>query len=147
VLRRFEVSDAVDLDLDIDLDIVRDAIRSNDPRLVVAAASRPVIAHLSDNEVGQALVKCVFMEVPLARVAGLTERAGADAADMLAGLVVERVTAGRSVSPDVWTIIDRYPPVDKLQALAELATSPVEEQRRAAVSAMSQRVQRVRSES
>ena len=74
--------------------LLHDAIRTNDTRLV-AAALGPYAGHLDDAAWRQAVLKCVFMGVPLAAVDGLDERADAELAAMLAALADERAAAGR----------------------------------------------------
>src|SRR5687767_1612374 len=69
--------------------LLRDAIRTNDTRLVAAAVG-PYARHLDDAAWRQAVLKCVFMGVPLSNVDGLDERADAELATMLGGLVEER---------------------------------------------------------
>ena len=92
------------------LAIVEDALRTNDPRLVAAALGPWAVRRLDSHAFRHAVLKCVFMGVPLAGVEGLAERADAELARMLAGYVAERRAAGRSVPDDVWPIIDRHGP-------------------------------------
>jgi hypothetical protein len=86
--------------------LLRDAIRTNDTRLV-AAALGPYARHLDDPAWRQAVLKCVFMGVPLSSVDSLDERADAELATMLAGLVEERRAAGRDMAPDALALLDR----------------------------------------
>ncbi|MGN9911077.1 EboA domain-containing protein [Phytohabitans sp. LJ34] len=86
--------------------LLRDAIRTNDTRLV-AAALGPYARHLDDAAWRQAVLKCVFMGVPLSSVDSLDERADAELATMLAGLVEERRAAGRDMAPDALALLDR----------------------------------------
>lgn len=88
--------------------IVEDALRTNDPHLVAAALGPWAVRHLDIHALRHAVLKCVFMGVPLDGLVGLDERADAELARMLAGYVDERRAAGRSVPDDVWPIIDRY---------------------------------------
>jgi hypothetical protein len=88
-------------------DLLRDAIRTNDPRLV-AAALGPYAAHLDDATWRQAVLKCVFMGIPLAAVHGLAERADAELAAMLAGLADERRAAGRDMPADALALMSRW---------------------------------------
>ncbi|MGH9042309.1 MAG: EboA domain-containing protein [Acidimicrobiia bacterium] len=90
------------------LRLVEDALRTNDPHLVAAALGPWAVRHLDIHSLRHAVLKCVFMGVPLAGVDGLPERADAELARMLAGYVDERRAAGRSVPDDVWPIIDRH---------------------------------------
>jgi hypothetical protein len=86
--------------------LLRDAIRTNDTRLV-AAALGPYARHLDDAAWRQAVLKCVFMGIPLSAVDGLDDRADAELATMLAGLVAERTAAGRDMAPDALALLDR----------------------------------------
>lgn len=94
------------------LTLVEDALRTNDPRLVAAALGPWAVRHLDAHAFRHAVLKCVFMGVPLEGIVGLDERADADLARMLAGYVDERRAAGRSVPDDVWPIIDRHQGAD-----------------------------------
>ncbi|HEX5596885.1 MAG TPA: EboA domain-containing protein [Micromonosporaceae bacterium] len=86
--------------------LLHDAIRTNDTRLV-AAALGPYARHLEPAMWRQAVLKCVFMEVPLSVVDGLAERADAELAAMLAGLVAERRAAGRDIAADALDLLDK----------------------------------------
>lgn len=87
-------------------ELLGDAIRTNDPRLV-AAALGPYAAVLDDAMWRQAVLKCVFMEIPLSVVAGLVRRADAELARMLAGLASERHAAGRTMPDDATVLLAR----------------------------------------
>jgi hypothetical protein len=86
--------------------LLHDAIRTNDTRLV-AAALGPYAAHLDDASWRQAVLKCVFMGIPLSTVDGLEERKDAELAEMLAGLVAERAAAGRDTAADAVALLHR----------------------------------------
>lgn len=88
------------------VELLRDAIRTNDPRLV-AAALGPYADHLDDAMWRQAVLKCVFMDIPLTAVARLAPRADAELARMLAGLEAERRAAGRTMPADAATLLAR----------------------------------------
>ena len=64
---------------DAGVPLLHDAIRTNDTRLV-AAALGPYARHLDDAAWRQAVLKCVFIGVPLAVVHDLDERADAELA-------------------------------------------------------------------
>ncbi len=81
------------------VELLHDAIRSNDPRLV-AAALGPYAVHLADPMWRQAVLKCVFMDIPLSQVSGLAGRADGELRRMLAGLADERRAAGRTIPAD-----------------------------------------------
>jgi hypothetical protein len=100
--------------------LVLDAIRTNDGRLIAAALGPYAAAHLDDHAWAQAVLKCVFLGVPLAGVAGLRERADAGLARMLADYAHERVAAGRDVPADVWPVVRRYRPAELAKLEAEL---------------------------
>ncbi|HWS33920.1 MAG TPA: EboA domain-containing protein [Actinoplanes sp.] len=86
--------------------LLHDAIRTNDTRLV-AAALGPYARHLDQAAWRQAVLKCVFMGIPLAVVDGLTDRADPELAVMTAGLRDEREAAGRPFPDDARTLLDK----------------------------------------
>ncbi|HET6549770.1 MAG TPA: EboA domain-containing protein, partial [Solirubrobacter sp.] len=90
--------------------LVDDAIRTNDTRLIAAALGPYATEHLPDAAYDQAVLKCVFVGVPITGLDGIPERVTPDGARMLGAFVHERVAAGRDVPAEVWTVIDRYPP-------------------------------------
>jgi hypothetical protein len=107
VLRALPRLDIGGLDIgDGGVELLHDAIRTNDPRLV-AAALGPYARRLDDPAWRQAVLKCVFMGVPLRAVDGLAERADGELARMLAGLAEERRAAGRTMPADATTLLDR----------------------------------------
>lgn len=101
--------------------ILRDALRTNDVRLVAAAAGGTyATTELSAPELAQALLKCLFVGVPLTGVPALAA-VPADAARMAADLVRERVAAGRDVPADAWLLLDPHPgALDRAGLPAEL---------------------------
>jgi hypothetical protein len=118
--------------LDTDaLDLVEDAIRTNDTRLIAAALGPYATAHLSDAAYDQAVLKCVFVGVPITPLHGL-QRVTPDGARMLAAFVHERVAAGRDVPAEVWTVIDRHSPAEEIAAIEAELDSPYEDRRAAA---------------
>ncbi|GAA5087226.1 EboA domain-containing protein [Thermocatellispora tengchongensis] len=88
------------------LPLLHDAIRTNDARLL-AAALGPYARHLDQAAWRQAVLKCVFMGVPLSVVDGLGERADRELAAMLAAFADERAAAGRPMPADAATLLDR----------------------------------------
>jgi hypothetical protein len=92
------------------LDLVRQTLRGNDTTLIEAALGPYAAAHLPADEYRQAVLKCVFYEVPLDRVAGLAERADAELARMLADFASERTAAGRPVPEDIEPLIRTFIP-------------------------------------
>lgn len=87
-------------------DLLRDALRSNDTRLV-AAALGPYAAHLADAEWRHAILKCVFMGVPLAGLHGIDNRADAELGRLLDGLRAEREAADRIMPGDAAALLER----------------------------------------
>jgi hypothetical protein len=86
--------------------LLHDAIRSNDTRLI-AAALGPYAAHLDADSWRQAVLKCVFMNIPLGVIDDLDARADAELGVMLAALADERHAAGRSLPADAAALLDR----------------------------------------
>lgn len=88
------------------IDVLRDALRTNDARLV-AAAMGPYARHLDDPAWRDGVLKCVFMGVPLAAVDRLNERADPELARMLGAFSEERRAAGRAMPGDAVALWDR----------------------------------------
>ncbi|MGI5244096.1 EboA domain-containing protein [Dactylosporangium sp. CA-139066] len=86
--------------------LLLDALRTNDTRLV-AAALGPAARALPAPAWRQGVLKAVFMQLPLAGVAGLDERADAELATMLGGLAEERRAAGRTLAADATELLHR----------------------------------------
>jgi hypothetical protein len=121
------------------LGLVDTAIRSNDTRLIAAALGPYATEHLDDAAYDQAVLKCVFCEVPIAPLDGLPQRARPETARMLAAFAHERIAAGRSLPAEVWDVIDLYPPGAELRAIEAEAESPYDDRRQAAATALSAR--------
>lgn len=98
--------------------LVDDAIRTNDASLVAAAFGPYALATLDDAALEQAVLKCVFVGIPLAGIDGLEARATPTLARMLASYAHERVAAGRLITPDVWPFVARFPPEAELALIA-----------------------------
>ncbi|WP_229276043.1 EboA domain-containing protein [Agromyces kandeliae] len=96
---------APDLVRAVGVELVRDALRSNDPRLVAAAMGPFAGRHLGDHDWRHGVVKLVFMGVPLAGVARLDERADDELARMAADLAEERGAAGRAIPDDLRALL------------------------------------------
>jgi hypothetical protein len=101
------------------LTLTRDALRSNDTRLITAALGPFAAQHLQAPEFRQAVLKCAFCGVPFDGIAGLSDpgeathpapdRADTELARVLAGFARERVAAGRTVPDDIWPVLRRFP--------------------------------------
>lgn len=99
-------------DLDVQdrcLDLLRETLRGNDNTLIAAALGPYAAVHLPPDEYRQAVLKCVFCEIPLAGVAGLDDRADAELARMLADFARERSAAGRPVPADIGPLLSAFP--------------------------------------
>ncbi|MCP2333635.1 hypothetical protein G443_003905 [Actinoalloteichus cyanogriseus DSM 43889] len=84
---------------------VRDALRANDVRLVAAAMGPFAAAHLDDHSWRHGVLKCLFVEVPLAAVAELTRRTDPELLRMVADYAAERRAAGREVPADALALL------------------------------------------
>jgi hypothetical protein len=84
--------------------LLRDALRTNDTRLVSAALG-PYAARLDQPAWRQAVLKCVFMGIPLSTVDRLGQRADPELARMLRGLADERAAAGRPFPSDAAALL------------------------------------------
>lgn len=114
------------LDLgDLALPLVRETLRGNDTTLIEAALGPYASAHLADAEYRQAVLKCVFCEIPLDRVSGLDSRGDRELARMLADFAHERIVAGRAVPPDIRPLVLAFP--DVIGGRAELQHALKEE--------------------
>ncbi|MFI5795830.1 EboA domain-containing protein [Streptomyces sp. NPDC051677] len=118
------------------LPLVREALRGNDTDLIEAALGPYAARHLDYDGYRHAVLKCVFYDVPLDRVAGLAERADRELARMLADFAHERVAAGRDVPADVWPLLHAHPGTLEASGLAAETRSPVPDRRAAAVRAL-----------
>jgi len=123
------------------LALTDDAIRTNDTRLIAAALGPYATEHLPDASYDQAVLKCVFVGVPITGLDGIPERVTPDGARMLAAFVHERVAAGRDVPPEVWIVIDKYPHAEEIAAIEAELDSEFDDRRAAAQRALSHRVQ------
>ncbi|WP_329222449.1 EboA domain-containing protein [Streptomyces sp. NBC_01485] len=87
--------------------LVEDALRTHDTRLLAAAVGPYAARHLGAHAWRHAILKCLFVGVPVDAVAGLEQRARADAelARMLADHAAERTAAGRPVPPDLHRVL------------------------------------------
>lgn len=86
------------------VDLLHDALRTNDPRLV-AAAMGTYAARLDDATWRQAVLKCLFVGVPLRLVAGVESRADDELRRMVADYAAERRAAGREVPADALSLL------------------------------------------
>ncbi len=108
VLRGAHVLDA-NLVGDSLLPLVDDALRTNDARIIAAAVQRYGATRLNGEAFRHAVVKCVFVGIPLDCVVGLTERTDAELARMLVDLAHERFAAGRAIPTDIPPLVAAFP--------------------------------------
>jgi hypothetical protein len=118
------------------LPLVHAALRSNDTGLIEAALGPYAARHLDYDGYRHAVLKCVFCEIPLDRIAGLDERADRELARMLADFAHERVAAGRAVPADIWPVVRAHPGTLEASGLPAEADSPVHARRTAAAQAL-----------
>ncbi|RPF20294.1 EboA domain-containing protein [Myceligenerans xiligouense] len=85
--------------------LAEDALRANDAGLVAAAVGPFGGHHLDAHTWRHAVLKLVFLAVPLTAVARLGERADAELARMARDLAAERRAAGRDVPPDLTRLL------------------------------------------
>ncbi|WP_181801999.1 EboA domain-containing protein [Streptomyces shenzhenensis] len=122
---------------DLALPLVREALRGNDSGIIEAALGPYGAIRLPDAEYRQAVLKCVFYEIPLGRIDGLPTRADAELARMLADFTCERVAAGRDVPADIWPLVRPFPAADRLtDRLTAETRAAVPERRQAAQRAL-----------
>lgn len=89
------------------LDVVRDALRTNDTRLVGAALGRYATDHLEPHGFRHGVLKCLFTGIPLAVVDGLPARVDDELLRMVGDYADERRAAGRDVPADALALLDR----------------------------------------
>ncbi|MFJ3336903.1 EboA domain-containing protein [Streptomyces sp. NPDC086766] len=93
------------------LPLVRDALRTNDTRLIAAALGDYATGHLDAETYRQGVLKCVFTGIPLTALPGLPGRADVQLARMMAAFAQERTAAGRDVPADLGLILALFPDV------------------------------------
>jgi hypothetical protein len=91
---------------DAGLDLVADALRTNDTRLVTAAMGEYAAEHLDDAAYRHGVLKCVFMGIPLAEIAGLDRRTDDELLRMMRSFAAERTAAGRDVPADLRPLLN-----------------------------------------
>lgn len=87
--------------------LVEDALRTNDPRLVGAAVGDYARRHLAAPAFHHALLKCVFLGIPLATVAPPPVPDAPELLRMMGDFAAERRAAGRPVPSDVEPFLTR----------------------------------------
>ena len=87
------------------LPVVRDALRTNDTRLVAAALGPYAATHLDDEAWRQAVLKVLFTGIPVEQISGLADRADDELVRMVRDYAAEREAAGRVVPDDARTVL------------------------------------------
>ncbi|MEU0966227.1 EboA domain-containing protein [Streptomyces sp. NPDC005917] len=87
------------------LPLVRDALRTNDTRLIAAALGDYATDHLDAETYRQGVLKCVFTGIPLTALPGLPGRVDVQLARMMAAFAHERTAAGRDVPADIRPVL------------------------------------------
>lgn len=88
------------------LELVKDALRTNDIRLVAAAMGEFAARHLDDHNWRHGVLKCLFVGVPLAAVSDLDRRRDTELLRMVSDYAEERRAAGREVPADAVTLLE-----------------------------------------
>ncbi|OZM71943.1 sugar phosphate isomerase [Amycolatopsis antarctica] len=89
------------------LELVRDALRTNDIRLVAAAMGGFASRSLDRHAWRHGVLKCLFVGVPLAAVAGLDAGADGELLRMIGDYAAERSAAGRDVPADALELLGK----------------------------------------
>ncbi|MPY55930.1 EboA domain-containing protein [Streptomyces spongiae] len=86
------------------LALVQEALRSNDTTLVEAALG-PYAIHLDPHAFRQAVLKCLFCEIPLTGAPGYPDRVDDELLRMLNVFAQERIAAGRPVPAGIQPLV------------------------------------------
>ncbi|MEU4448697.1 EboA domain-containing protein [Actinosynnema sp. NPDC050801] len=87
------------------VELVKDALRTNDTRLVAAALGPFAADHLDAHAWRHGVLKCLFLDIPLTAVAGLGRRTDAELRRMVGAFADERRAAGRTVPDDALELL------------------------------------------
>jgi hypothetical protein len=119
----------------------REGCRSNMRSVFEASAcDTPYLErHFDDVAWRQALVKCVFIGAPLARIPGVERRRDEELARMALDLADERRSAGRPVPPELWLLVGPHGGARALESLRQELGSPHAAGREAAARALERR--------
>ena len=104
--------------------LLRDALRTNDTRLVAAAMGEYAAAHLDDAAWRQGVVKAIFTGIPLAGVADLDRRTDDELRRMVRDFAAERRAAGREVPPDALALLGAQPGTAAADHTTPISTHP-----------------------
>lgn len=76
-------------------------------------------AYLEDPAWNQLVLKAIFMERPLYKIQNIDQRRNKELANMLQDYIQERWAAKRTVSPEVWRLVNQYLREDVKQLILE----------------------------
>ncbi len=121
------------------LELIRDGGRTYlDPLLHAAWCHNPYSAkHLTDQEYRKAVLKALFVGMPVGDFHELEARADETLARSLCEFADERLAAGRDVPDAVWIVAARYPRPGLIARLIGRLEHPLPEQRLVAAKALS----------
>lgn len=121
--------------------IALDAGRTNSvPLFAALALDNPFpAARYTEDEFNQLVLKGIFVEVPVERVAGLAGRANPAMSRMCEDYVDERTAAGRGFPPGLWLALAPHAGERGLDMLLDAAAHGDEEHRRTATTAAASR--------
>ncbi|MGC1274672.1 MAG: EboA domain-containing protein [Planctomycetaceae bacterium] len=111
-----------------------EGLRTNMKPVFAAIAHRnPYPAErFDDAQWNQMILKCLFIDLPLAPVVGLDERVNEPLMRMLCDYAHERWAAGRMVSPELWRCVGPVADDSALEDLARVLREGSEQERQAA---------------
>lgn len=119
---------------------VIDGIRTNmtDVFDAIALHSSYPLKHFKESAWNQMVLKAIFMERPIYRIAGLDERRNTDLARIAIDFAHERQSAGRKVTPELWRLVVPYVNDVILKDLIKVAESSDTLEREAGIRALSE---------
>ncbi|MDT0307396.1 EboA domain-containing protein [Streptomyces sp. DSM 44917] len=91
------------------LPLVRDALRTDDARLLAAALGPYAARNLDPHTWRHAVLKCLHRSIPLAAVDGVVRRRDGELRRMACDYAVELTDAGRPVPSDLWFLTGHLP--------------------------------------
>ncbi|MBU0553603.1 EboA domain-containing protein [Myxococcota bacterium] len=120
------------------MEMIRDAGRTYlDALLRAAWCHNPYVsAHLSDHDYRKAVLKALFLDIPVEDFIGLEARADATLAQSLCEYADERLAAGRTIPKPVWTISALNPRPGLIARLIGMLEHPLPDERLTAARAL-----------
>lgn len=117
-----------------------EGIRSNIKPVFCAIAHRNPYPseQLNDEQWNQLVLKCLFIDLPLAEMVGVDERANATLMSILVDFAHERRAAHRAIPPELWRCVGPFADDRALDDLRLVLTTGTLPEQRAAALALSQ---------